>query len=166
MPPTSSVPVSFQVHTTTPGIYELSINATSENTTKTSTLTLVRYDQPRIDIKKIALPETVAYGDSFDLSFTLSRGSIAPPQNTTVLITGSGIHAQLEIGELHADQEASFSIKSTQLWTAKPTFDITITHTDQFGKQYEVTAQATTNVQGLPWYKRLIGLPLTLLRIV
>ncbi len=157
VPPKSSIPVSYEVVAAAPGPHEVVIKATSGAMEKKAVLTLVRLDNPKIAIKSIMAPEAVAYGDTFKLSFMLSRESVSFPQNVSVSVKGGGAQAFVDVGELLVDQEVNVNIRSDQLYSSYPKFSIDASYKDPFGNEYEESSSAYVRVSGVPWYKRIFG---------
>jgi hypothetical protein len=157
VPAKGSVPVAYEVQATAPGPHEVVVTATSGRMEKKAVLTLVRLDNPRIAIKNIMAPESVEYGDVFKLSFMLSRESVSFPQNVTVSIKGGGAQAFIDVGELLVDQEVNVNIRSDQLFSSNPEFDIDVSYKDPFEKEYSAESSASVRVFGVPWYKRMFG---------
>ncbi len=152
-----TVPVSFSVPSVTPGPHEVEVSATSGTVVKKAVLTLVRLDPPRIEINDVSLPPVVNYGDSFSLKFTLTRASVSFPQNVSVEVEGGGASASIDVGELLVDQEIVVNIRSDQLYSSNPVFDIDVSFKDSFGKEFSVSKSASIQVNNVPWYKRVIG---------
>ncbi len=150
-------PAAFDVHAPAAGSTPVKITATGHGATKTATLTLMRLDEPSISITDIALPQEVTYGEHFLLTFTLTRDSVAYPQNVTVTAKGSGAKATINAGELAVTQEVTINMNSGQLFSGTPKFKITATHYDDKGKKYTTTETATLNVMGVPWWKGLFA---------
>ncbi|MEM3154201.1 MAG: transglutaminase-like domain-containing protein [Candidatus Woesearchaeota archaeon] len=157
VPGNSNLPVSFDIPMPGPGQKEVVVTASSGDLEKKAVLTLVRLEEPRIAIKDISLPERILYGDTFTLLFTLSRESISLPENVTVNVEGGGAKAKVEVGDLLIDQEVHVNIRSDQLYSGNPLFDIDVTYQDPFGQQYHESASASTFVSDVPWYKRFLG---------
>ncbi len=157
VPAKGSVPVSYDVPVSTPGPHEVVVTATSGVMEKKAVLTLVRLDSPRIVIKNIIVPDSVAYGDSFKLSFLLARDSVSFPQNVSVVVKGGGSQALVDVGELLIDQEVNVNIRSDQLFSSHPEFSIKVSYKDPFGKDYSAESSASIRVSGVPWYKRMFG---------
>ncbi len=157
VPARQSLSVSFDVGVEIPGPHQVEVTATSAGIEKKAVLTLVRLDRPHVAIKNIVAPQEVAYGDSFELSFTLARESVSIPQNVTVAVEGGGAKAALEIGALPVDQDVTINIRSDQLYSSYPSFSIDASYADPFGKEYESADSISVRVSGVPWYKRAIG---------
>ena len=157
VPPKQNVPVSFDVLAQTPGPHEVEVSASYEDLEKKAVLTLVRLDRPRIVIRDLSIPSAANYGDPFLLSFTLVRESVSTPQNVTVNIKGGGATAQVDVGNLLIDQEVSINIRSDQLYSSSPNFDIDVSYSDPFGDVQQASTKASISVSNVPWYKRMIG---------
>ncbi|MBW2969737.1 transglutaminase family protein [Candidatus Woesearchaeota archaeon] len=157
IPAKGETPITFDITTEKPGPQEIEITAKSGSTTKKAILTIIRMDEPKIKIKDITTPETVLYGEPFELKFTLERESIAFPQNVAIEVKGGGATAKVDVGELTINQEIIVNIQSEQLFSRKPTFDIKANYKDMFGKQYSTEGETTVNIQKMPFYKRLLG---------
>jgi transglutaminase-like putative cysteine protease len=157
VPAKANLPVSFDVAMPKPGPREIKISAKSGSLEKNAVLTLIRLEEPSILIKDVALPASVEYGETFTLLFTLSRESVSLPENVTVQVDGGGANALVEVGDLLIDQEVHVNIRSDQLYSGSPTFDIKVTYYDPFGIEYHRNAAASIHVSGVPWYKRMFG---------
>ncbi len=155
--PRQSLPVSFDVLADSPGSHEVLVSATSGVVVRKAVLTLVRLDNPSIVIKDVRAPDVVDYGESFQLSFALSRDSVSLPKNVTVYVKGGGAKAVVEVGELSVDQEVNINVHSEQLYSASPDFDIDVVYSDPFGRKYDSSGSVSVNVNGVPWFKRVVG---------
>jgi transglutaminase-like putative cysteine protease len=155
--PKSSLPLSYDVVAETPGPHEVEVTASSGRMSKKAVLTLVRLDKPKIAIKGVFAPNVVNYGDSFSVRFTLARESVSFPQNVSVSVTGGGTQASVDVGELTIDQEINVNIRSDQLYSSSPTFDIDVDYKDPFENKYESKGSVPVKVVGVPWYKRIVG---------
>jgi len=157
VPAKTSMPISFDVLAETPGKHEVEVTASFEDFTKKAVLTLVRFDRPRISVKDVSLPEIVAYGDKFTLSFRLTRESVSFPEDVLVEVKGGGAEASIEVGELQFDQDVNVNIRSEQLYSSSPSFSINVYYKDPFDKKYTARSRASISVTGMPWYKRFLG---------
>ncbi len=157
LPAKTNAPVSFDVPVDSAGHHEVMVYAVSGNLTKRAVLTLVRLDDPNVIIKDVSVPDEVWYGDEFSLSFTLSRESVALPQNVTVQVKGGGAKAFVDAGDLIADQEVRVKINSGQLYSSSPDFSIDVYYTDLFENEYSSQGSASVNIINVPWYKRVFG---------
>jgi len=157
VPPQQNVPVSFNVLAQTPGPHEVEVSATYDDLEKKAVLTIVRLDRPRIVIRDLSIPPTANYGAPFLLSFTLARESVSTPQNVTVRVKGGGSTAQVDVGNLVVDQEVNINIRSDQLYSSSPDFDIDVSYSDPFGDVQHARNSASIKVSNVPWYKRMIG---------
>lgn len=157
LPPSGSVPVSFEVPAPAPGPHEARVTVADGPVEKKAVLTVVRLDEPRIAIRDIDAPETVAYGDAFAVSFMLTRESVSFPQNVTVTVKGGGAKAVIDVGELTVDQAVTVNVKSAELYSASPTFSIEADFKDTLGRGYSVERGAPVRVSGVPWWKKVIG---------
>ncbi len=157
VPANTNLPVSFDIPMPKPGPREIAITATAGALEKKAVLTLVRLEEPQIVIKDVSLPDSVDYGDTFTLLFTLSRESISLPENVTVRVDGGGAKAVVEVGDLLIDQEVHVNIRSDQLYSGSPNFDIEVDYYDPFGQEYHSGSKASIIVEGVPWYKRMLG---------
>lgn len=157
VPAKANLPVSFDVAMPEPGPREIAITAEAGSLKKKAVLTLIRLEEPQIVIKGVALPESVAYGETFTLYFTLSRESVSLPENVTVQVNGGGANALVEVGDLLVDQEVHVNIRSDQLYSGNPKFEIKVTYYDPFGIEYHKNSDASITVQDVPWYKRMFG---------
>jgi len=157
LPAKTNLPVSYDVLVKTPGEHEVEVTATAGALAKKAVLTLVRLEEPKIAIKDISIPDSVGYGDSFTLSFTLARESVSLPENVTVHVRGGGAEATVKVGDLLIDEEVRVNIRSDQLYSASPNFGIKVNYFDPFGKEYKDSSSASLSVTGVPWYKRVLG---------
>ena len=157
IPAKTILPLTFTVPVEAPGPHESEVNAKSGSVAKKAVLTVVRLDAPQVVIADVKVPEVVSYGDSFALRFMLSRESVSFPQNVSVLVKGGGASAVVDVGELVVDQEIVVNIRSDQLFSSNPLFDIDVSYKDPFGKEFAVRSSASLKVSGMPWYKRVVG---------
>lgn len=157
IPAKDSLPLSFIVPAVAPGPHEAEVTATSGTTVKKAVLTIVRLDNPKITIKNVIAPEKTNYGETFALKFRLVRESVSFPQNVTVKVEGGGASATVDVGELFIDQDVAVNIRSDQLYSGYPMFNIDVSYKDVFGKEYTARSNAYVKVTGVPWHKRLLG---------
>jgi transglutaminase-like putative cysteine protease len=157
VPARANLPVSFEIQMPAPGPREVAITASAGELEKKAVLTLIRLEEPQISINDVSLPDSVDYGDTFTLLFTLSRESISLPENVTVQVAGGGAKAEVKVGDLLIDQEVHVNIRSDQLYSGAPEFDIKVSYNDPFGKTYHRYADAGIAVSNVPWYKRMFG---------
>lgn len=157
IPGNTILPLTFTVPADAPGPHEAEVNVKSGSVAKKAVLTVVRMDSPRIVIADVKAPEIVSYGDSFAVRFMLSRESVSFPQNVSVLVKGGGASAFVDVGELTVNQEIVVNIRSDQLFSSNPYFDIAVSYKDVFGKEFSEKSSASVRVSGMPWYKRVVG---------
>jgi transglutaminase-like putative cysteine protease len=157
VPAHTNLPVSFDISMPVPGPREVVITASAGEFEKKAVLTLIRLEEPQISIKDVSLPGSIEYGETFTLLFTLSRESISLPENVTVNVDGGGAKALVKVGDLLIDQEVHVNIRSDQLYSGSPNFDIEVTFNDPFGQEYHRSAEAGIIVNNVPWYKRMLG---------
>ncbi len=157
VPAASSAPVSFAVSVPQPGPREIAITAKSDKLSKKAVLTLVRLDEPRLVIKDIVAPAEVAYGDTFFISFVLVRDSVAFPNNVSVEVKGGGAEVVLDLNDLIVDQDVKIQVDSSQLYSASPKFRISAEFQDKFGNVYAAEDSVSVRVNGVPWWKKVIG---------
>ncbi len=155
--PSQSKELFFDVPAPNAGPNEVKVIAKSGVLEKQAVLTLVRLDRPNIVIKDISLPGEVSYGDTFTLTFTLSRDSVSSPRAASVSIKGGGAKAVVDVGEVVADQIVAVNIRSEQLFSSNPVFDIVVSYEDPFGQSYSSESSASIVVSGVPWWKKFVG---------
>jgi len=152
-----SLQLSFNVPAAAPGPHEVEVTATSGTIVKKAVLTIIRLDSPKITIKNVRAPEETNYGETFALKFRLVRESVSYPQNATVKVNGGGASATVDVGELLIDQDVVVNIRSDQLYSSYPMFDIDVSYKDVFGKEYAARTNTYVKVTGVPWHKRFLG---------
>ncbi len=157
IPAGGSLPLAFTVPTSASGPHEAEVNVKSGSLAKKAMLTVVRMDSPRIAIADVRAPEIVSYGDSFAVRFMLSRESVSFPQNVSVAVKGAGASAFVDVGELTVNQEIVVNIRSDQLFSGNPLFDIVVSYKDVFGKDFSERSSVSVTVSGMPWYRRVVG---------
>ena len=72
-------------------------------------------------------------------------------------VDGGGAKALVKVGDLLIDQEVHVNIRSDQLYSSSPNFDIKVAYQDPFGQEYHKAAEASIAVINVPWYKRMFG---------
>lgn len=148
---------SFVVDPLDAGSHDVSVSATAGEHSARSVLTVVRLDTPRISIEDIEIPSSVAKGESFQLAFTVAKQSVANPLNVTVYVSGGGARVELPLDVVSFDQDVVIDIDSDNLYSSSPVFDVRVVYSDAFGNSYSADSSASTSVEGIPWYKSIVG---------
>lgn len=157
LPPESFVPVSFRVPAPEFGANDAEVVVSDGPLVKRAVLSLVRLDEPRVIVKDVELPESVSYGETFTLAFTLSRDSVSFPQKVSVEVTGGGAKAEVDVGELTVDQAVTINVRSDQLYSGSPEFDIDVDFRDTRDRGYSTSREVSMDIVGVPLWKRVVG---------
>ncbi|PIN75963.1 hypothetical protein COV18_00885, partial [Candidatus Woesearchaeota archaeon CG10_big_fil_rev_8_21_14_0_10_37_12] len=146
VPAKQTMPKQFKVLVSEAGKHDVDVVATTGDIIKRATLSLIRLDRPIIAVHDVSAPEVVQYGEAFGISLSLSRESTSFPQNVSVSIFGGGSSAVIDVGELVLDQEIRVNVRSDQLISSSPDFDIVVSYSDPFGKGYSVREDVSVKV--------------------
>lgn len=155
--------VSFVVNAHSPGVYPVDVVATLGDYFSKAQLSIVRLDDPRLVISEVSAPSSIGLNEVLDIRFMVRRSSIAVPRNVEVVVEGGGAISRLSFGDLQIDQEVIVSVDTNQLFSSTPKFDIVAVFEDERGVKFEAKSQVSTVVEGVPWYKRMVGFIIGLL---
>jgi transglutaminase-like putative cysteine protease len=155
--------VSFDVSAKSPGVYPVEVVATLGGNSARAQLSLARLDSPRVEISDVILPQKVSALEAFEINFLVKRQSVAVPRNVRVRVSGAGAVSNLAIGDLLIDQDVTVVVEASQLYSASPVFDIVAVFENDEGAVFESEARASMVVEGVPWYKRVVGFILNIL---
>lgn len=155
--------VSFDFPVKSPGIHPVEVVATLGTNVAKAQLSLVRLDSPRVEISDVVLPREVSASDVFEVNFMVKRQSVAVPRNVRVKLSGAGAVSNLAMGDLLIDQDVTVVVEASQLYSSNPVFTILAEFEDQEGSSYESEVKASMSVEGVPWYKRIVGAILSIL---
>jgi len=155
--------VSFDVPAKSPGVHPVEVVASLGSNVAKAQLSLIRLDSPRVEISDVVLPKAVSAVDAFDINFMVKRQSVAVPRNVRVKLSGAGAVSNLAMGDLLIDQDVTVVVEASQLYSSNPVFTISAVFEDEEGSTYESEANASMSVEGVPWYKRVVGFILGIL---
>lgn len=149
--PNEKVSKNFEVLAQVPGPHEVEVTASAGQLNKSAILTLTRMDKPKVGIKDIEAPNTVAYGSPLEVTFTVARESISTPLNVTVRARDA---ATVDLGALSADQHVT--IKATGDQIVANHLPLRVDYADEQGNSYFVETDVAVVVTSAPWYKPLL----------
>lgn len=155
--------VSFNVPAKSAGVHPVEVVATLGSNVAKAQLSLIRLDSPSVEISDVILPQKVSAGDVFEINFMVTRQSVAVPRNVKVRVSGAGAVSNLAMGDLLIDQDVTVVVEASQLYSSNPVFTILAEFEDEKGLTYESEAKAQMVVDGVPWYKRIVGAILSIL---
>jgi transglutaminase-like putative cysteine protease len=155
--------VSFDIPAKSAGVHPVEVVASLGSNVAKAQLSLIRLDSPSVVISDVVLPKKVSSADVFEINFMVTRQSVAVPRNVRVRVSGAGAVSNLAMGDLLIDQDVTVVVEAAQLYSSTPVFDIVATFEDGEGATYESEVKASMEVEGVPWYKRVVGFILNLL---
>jgi len=137
-------------------------NELGKEFTKISYIPINVLDKPKIDIIGLNAPDTVNYGDTFDISFTLSKSSISTPKNIRLLLKSETNKIDWVFPDFDGDK--AFTVKSAgdSMKPDKNNYKITVFYEDDKGNQYTsekdfVIVSKATFLERILLYINLIG---------
>jgi len=155
--------VSFDIPAKSAGVHPVEVVASLGSNVAKAQLSLIRLDSPSVVISDVVLPKKVSSADVFEINFMVKRQSVAVPRNVRVRVSGAGAVSNLAIGDLLIDQDVTVVVEAAQLYSSTPVFTIVAAFEDGEGSTYESEVNASMAVEGVPWYKRVVGFILNLL---
>ncbi len=157
LPLKSKIEKSFEYLPEKIGANEIKITLQGEYYRRETTLTVIKLDEASLEVVNIEIPQNLKYGEVFNLEFLIKKKSMSNPQKVNVEVTGSGSNTKIPIGELKESQKIIIDINTKQLLSKKPKFKITINYEDSKGNKKTLERIVGTNVEGVPFWKKIIG---------
>lgn len=155
--PNSFVEESFSVNPTIKGANDVKVSFSSDGYSANSLVTVILLDPPSVSVTDINVPDSVHYGESFDIKFTVKKTSLSHPRDVFVFVEGGGANVEMPLGNLVFDQDVVINVDSSQLYGGSPVFDILVKFEDEAGNVFEQSSIASTSIVGVPWYKSIVG---------
>ena len=110
-------------------------------------------DYPSISIEDVILPETVSYGNAFNLSFILKGQS--EPKNVNVTLSMNDLTRNWNFDRLSADREFHVSMHSRDLLPDDNRIILKISFADEKGKIYTVGRDFRVDLVDIPFFQNL-----------
>ncbi len=140
-----------QAYTKT-GATTLFVSASNAEASRSVPLAFLMNDIPAVNITKLAHPETVVYGQSFSLVFSLAPTSFSVPKNVRVTMRTKISERILELTELTGEQAFEVEIHANDLSLGTTPVEIEARYQDDRGQWHESSTTVMITLTGIPWY--------------
>ncbi len=147
--------LEFSQSFTTPGTTTIFVEATGIDLSKKLPLTFVMHDIPVIDVIDLHHPESVKYGESFPIVFSLKPMSQSVPKNVKVTVRAPGGGSIFEMPELPSEQAFEVEMHSKELLLGKTKITITVEYEDDKGKKLTSIINTYVELTDAPFFARM-----------
>jgi transglutaminase-like putative cysteine protease len=156
------IDLTYSKNFTTEGLKNIEIKAYNDEFTKTSYIPILVMDKPKISIRNLEYPKSVAYGIPFEISFTLGKDSKSSAKNLRASLKSEISRVEWVFEEFDADK--AFNIKSNgdAMKPNRNDYEIWVYYEDDKGKSYLVEEKFAINseatlIEKILLYLNLIG---------
>ncbi len=131
--------VDFDFSLKNVGERELDITAENEGISRIAKVTVEMLDEPLIEIVELRYPETVNYGDIFELSFVLKKQSYSNPKSIFVSVIKNENAKEFQLEELASEHELVVELEGKDLKPYENNFNIEVSYYDKNKRAYSAS---------------------------
>ncbi len=137
------------------GERDVMVSAKNSQISKSVYTTINVLDKPAIEITNLQYPESVAYGDSFSVNFSLSKKSIATPKNIKLTFYRKGISKRWEINLLPDNLPFEIKMRGSELGVGKNDFRILAEYEDERGNGFNTESTFSIELTNATFSQRI-----------
>ncbi|KHO45163.1 MAG: transglutaminase protein [archaeon GW2011_AR3] len=147
--------VSYAIKFESEGAKNLDIVAKNEFITKTVGLSLTMLDPPMVSAEGIITPESLEFGKSYTMEFTLLKDSFSEPVNLNVRMAGPMGERTWQVPNMSQDRKFYVSFESSMLNPGQNDFEIVLDYEDKLGRKFTGSKTFAMQFDNLNFLQRL-----------
>ncbi|MFH1182471.1 MAG: transglutaminase-like domain-containing protein [Candidatus Woesearchaeota archaeon] len=155
--------VGFLFEAQSAGRQRIEIKATANDAASTATAEFTVLDTPKVNISGIDLPESVKFGQSFNISFVAKKASASEPRNVDIRLVAGQKEYKWLYENLEKPKNIVLGMNGNMLKEGNNEILIKLSYADWNGRNYETGARASIVLEKLNLLERIINFFLRLL---
>lgn len=146
--------VDFTVTLSKAGSNYFNIKASNTALTKTDNVNIYAKDYPKIEIGSIKAPETIKYGEIFDISVNLKKESGTGVDTGIISIVHKGIGGKWQVDSIEKDVDFSTKADSVKLNDGENNVLVKFSYLDERGNSYEKEKSFKITLEELTFWQK------------
>lgn len=136
---------------------EQSFTATleSESVSKAYTFETVVFDKPSLSITELRHPESVDYGQDFNVSFKLKRLSLSVPKDLRIVVDKNGHENLWTLDRLENDRRFDIGLRGSDLVEGSNSFKVEVQFLDDFGREFQQEKSFEIKLENLTFGQKI-----------
>jgi transglutaminase-like putative cysteine protease len=145
------------------GRQRIEIKAAANDAISTATADFTVLDTPKVNISGIDLPESVKFGQSFNISFTAKKASASEPGNIDIRIVAGKKEYKWLYEDMKKPKSIVLGLNGNMLNEGDNEILIKASYSDGNGRNYETEARASVILEKMNLFEKIISFFLRLL---